>query len=155
MRKIYSEACAQNHNPELDLLIIREDLREAEGVSEISGAYFCSYASFKDMYHITRRSIQRDKRRITLILVSVTMHNRRASNNETLRTVMDRLHHACISALRFSDMYSKYSRSQYVVMLSTPDDEVVDGIVCRVREAARPICEEHKVNISFLPHIMG
>ena len=102
-----------------DIHQIQKDLDEATRDDRpIRGAYFCPYEVFKHMYHMVVRSAVRVDNTVVLLLVGLqSIAGQPMSRQETTR-VMLQLREIIKNTLRKGDVFSRYSRNQYVLMLS-------------------------------------
>lgn len=105
---------------ELDLQVIRSQL--LEGVPE-TGAYFCEYSVFQNMYHLIARSIMRTGQSIHLAMMVLCGANGEALPVKRCAETMDSLHDAISRTLRTGDVFTRFSRDQYLIMLPSSSYE--------------------------------
>lgn len=110
---------AEGTNTVDDIHQIQRDLDEATRDDRpIRGAYFCPYEVFKHMYHMVVRSAVRVDNTVVLLLVGLQSENGQAlGKQETVRAMLQ-LREQIKNTLRKGDVFSRYSRNQYVLMLS-------------------------------------
>ena len=101
--------------PSISAFLLKED--------RISGAFFCELEVFKDIYNLESRSVARSKRGVYLALISAVMRDGSAPPLKMLNNYMDKLGDCIQNALRRGDVVSKYSISQYVLLLPTSSIE--------------------------------
>jgi DNA-binding SARP family transcriptional activator len=138
MRSLYREIARTPHDVEIDLNVIKEDLRESE---KTSGAYYCEYEVFKSMYRQEARAAARTARSIYICLLTVEDADGKEMEIKALNKAMDGLYDIVQSSLRRGDVYSRYSECQYVLMVPALTFEnctmVMDRITNRFRAANR------------------
>ncbi len=96
---------------------IREELEEAEADS---GAYYCSYQSFVGTYHYEMRRIERTGESFYLSLCSLTEKKEQknsAMDKETFEAAVEELGDAIRHSLRRTDLYTRYGKNQYLMLL--------------------------------------
>ena len=136
-RQLYREIMQTTRGVEPDLLIIKEDLKEAE---KKKGAYLCDYGIFQDIYRFVARSIERSGQSVYILLYTMTDRKGELLPVETLTPAMEKLQDAVVSSLRRGDLVSRYSSSQFVIVLSGTSFEngcmVAERIVTAFQKSA-------------------
>ena len=92
---------------------IRYRLREKES---IEGAYYCTYPSFVDIYHVFGRMMERTGMSVFLMLCTLDFANIDA-DDESQKYYSNVLHESIQNAVRKGDFYTRYNIRQYLVML--------------------------------------
>ena len=96
---------------------IRQRLVERE---KKKGAYFCTFPSFVDIYHVFGRIMER--KGISIFIMLCTLKNSRdqicGMEEGKDREVSHLLSDAIQTSLRQGDFYTRYNYSQYLIMLS-------------------------------------
>lgn len=105
---------------ELDLYNIRDQLLEHDPVD---GAYFCEYSVFQNMYRLIARSTVRSGQAIQLAMTVLYDQNGEPLPPQRCTEPMDVLHDAIYRALRTGDIFARYSRDQYLIMLPSSSYE--------------------------------
>ena len=114
---LYKEIIKESNGIEVDLSLIRDRLQEEDGRP---GAFYCEYSLFKEIYHLETRSASRNGQSIYLCLMSVTDGNNGVLDNKRQQNAaMSQLHSAIQYSLRRGDVFTRYSVSQYLIMLPT------------------------------------
>lgn len=112
---------------------IRAELREQE--DEKINAYYCSLPSFIDIYRLSARRSERNGQPFCLMLCTITDYEGKViQNQEKLKARSELLRKTIGRALRRSDVYAKYSASQYLILLTgvgEENSEVVGKRICR------------------------
>lgn len=136
LRAIYQWA-SESSNPAVDdILHIQKDLDEVTRDSRpIRGAYFCQYEVFKHMYHMVVRSATRTGGCVALVLVTLLPVRGHTVPKEDMTRVMLAMKEEIQKVLRKGDVFSRYSRNQYVLMLSVRGMEDSGVVESRLKEA--------------------
>lgn len=104
----------------------------SEGTS--AGAYYCSYPAFIDGYKVMKRVMERDGVSSCLLLCTMTDKKGAPLEDHTrLAIAAQMLRYALSRTLRKSDMYTRYSASQMLVMLWGTEPENTGLIEERIR----------------------
>ena len=103
-----------------DISDIRNDLRES---NDSDGAFVCEYAIFKDIYQLHMRNLKRLGTPMFLALVTVTSLDKQPVEPLVLDKAMKQLLETLKSSLRKGDTISRYSPSQFAVLLPTQNYE--------------------------------
>lgn len=114
MCELYKEIIKSINSVELDLKNIRNELNEK---STIDGAFCTEYEIFKEIYRFVSRGLERSGSSVYLMLITLNDGKKTSSKSASLITAMDKLKTTISSALRKGDLFTQYSRSQFVVML--------------------------------------
>jgi DNA-binding SARP family transcriptional activator/GGDEF domain-containing protein len=135
---------SMNYNPQ-EIKQIKNRLREDD---EERGAYYCSLPSFRDTYRFLARMLERNGQSAYLMLCSLTNgKGQPMENEEKLKTMTQELHHTIQHCLRRGDSFTKYSPSQFLVLLVGTDKENCEIIFDRV---TKYFCREHKSWTQYL-----
>ena len=100
--------------------ILKRDavLKSGEDTEPHSGSYYCAYASFIDVYHVLRRNMSRRGSSIFMMLCTlVDYEGKPIQNPEKLNARSEALKQALYEGLRQGDVFTKYSSSQYLLLL--------------------------------------
>lgn len=130
MRALYNEITKSVQTVETDLDIIKGDLNEQNSAE---GAFYCDYEIFKNMYRLEVRAASRTGHSVFLCLLTVTDRKGNSPGKEQLNSVMNELLETIRSSLRKGDVISKFSPSQFVLMLpmlTYENGELVMGRIC-------------------------
>ncbi|QIB68496.1 hypothetical protein Ami103574_03815 [Aminipila butyrica] len=122
LRSLYREIMKTLKSVETDLIIIKEDLNEG-GQAEC--CYFCEYQIFKDIYRFIARRVNRTGESIFIMLCTLTDKEDEIPSKKYLAEAMESLKVSIGKTLRKGDLFSRYSHSQFVVML--PDISYENG----------------------------
>lgn len=109
---------------------IQRELNEASSTQ--NGAYLCEYSVFKRLFQIEQRGVERSGDSIYLCLLTVSDRRGRTLKPEIQARAMERLKQSIKASLRSSDAFSRYSVSQYIILLPTTTYENGERIVRRI-----------------------
>ncbi|MCI8402049.1 MAG: transcriptional regulator [Lachnospiraceae bacterium] len=137
---------------------IKNQIREKE---EQTGAYFCLLPGFIDSYRITERVMKRSGQSVYLLLCTITQKKSQTSDMrqedvkeknhrdvEKIREAGNKLSEAIRESLRQGDVYTRYNRSQFLVMLPEICQEEFPSVIERIdtsfrRKEASPRIQVH------------
>lgn len=109
---------------------IKKGLREKE---EQKGAYYCSFPSFIDIYHVIGRMMERSGISVYIMLCTLTDKNGEIRmGTDRNKEASDALRAAICNSLRRGDFYTRYNESQFLVMLSGTTLENCQVISARI-----------------------
>lgn len=129
MKSIYKEIVKTTKDTTHDLDSIRNSLKESE---KQKGPFYCEYEFFKDVYRIQVRAQKRTSSSIYLCLLTITTPDEQAPDLKLLNESMDKLKESIIESLRLSDIFSRYSVSQYIIILLNISFENTEMVMKRV-----------------------
>ncbi|MDL2232470.1 winged helix-turn-helix domain-containing protein [Ruminococcaceae bacterium OttesenSCG-928-L11] len=140
MRSIYRDIVKTVHNVEADIGIIQDELKET-GNSD--GAFYCEYEVFKNLYRLEARTAARTGQSIFISLLTVDSETPDTALDLKVQSkVMDGLYDIIQSSLRKGDVFSRFSASQYVLMLPSLTYEncemVMSRIIKKYKQSYRP-----------------
>jgi len=115
-------------NSEESIDVIKERLDEE---IQASGAFYCSYPSFIDVYRFVSRMVERSGQSIFFMVCSVMYLN--PSGRKSAKAG-DVLKEAIGKALRKGDSFTKYSNNQYLILLAGTKNENCEMIFERIRK---------------------
>ncbi|MCR5323609.1 MAG: hypothetical protein K6E85_10105 [Lachnospiraceae bacterium] len=145
-QKLYDEITSHQSGYEADLKSIQNDLYE-KNAEKI--AYYCDYSVFQHFYKIQARTCERNGMSIFLILVTIRNKDKLSEDKELVKLAMDRMQSVIASALRSSDVFSRYSVNQFIAMLPTACYEnslLIGERILKKFDSQRP---KLRVNVSF------
>ncbi len=114
LTSLYRQIIKTIKNAETDLDSIKEGLNEG---GTVSGAYCSDYEVFKDVYRFVARGVERSGASNYIMLCTITDMNEEIPEQEYLVNAMTKLQEVISGALRKGDLFSRFSASQFVVML--------------------------------------
>ena len=114
----------------MDAKRIRRDLLEQ---IRIPGAYCQNYETFKGIYRFLERGIIRSGQKACVILISVVNGQGESLLPYEKDALMERLGENIRSTLRIGDVYTRYSSSQYLVLVIDTTEGQADMIADRIK----------------------
>jgi diguanylate cyclase (GGDEF)-like protein/putative nucleotidyltransferase with HDIG domain len=110
--------------------------RLLEGKMDISkGTFHVAYEEFQKIYDFMSRYVKRNQNNVQLALLTLRMKDEEYPDSSILEGAMDALKTAIVTSLRGSDVGTKYSSSQYIIMLM--DVSSNDGVMVLERVVKR------------------
>ncbi len=145
---LYKEVVKTEKDMELDLHSIREGLQED---SPDRSAFHCEYEFFKEIYRLEARSALRTGQVIHIALLTLTSDSRKPLSQKQTNTAMERLKEVIGTSLRRNDVYTRYSVTQYLLMLPSASFENSQMVMNRIISGFRsqypkaPVTLQYKV----------
>lgn len=121
-----------NHTKPKEIQEIQQRLKEEKGQG---GAYYCNLPSFRDSYRLVTRMLERSGQSAYLMLCSLTDgKGHPLEKPEKLEILSEELQNTIQHCLRKGDSFTKYSPSQYLVLLIGTNKENCGLIFDRIRK---------------------
>lgn len=111
LRSMIREIIKGMNDVEKDLDVIKADLREPT----IDSAFLCDYEIFRNIYHIEARLAERFGQSVFVALL--TLEPCEKMEPQMIANTMQLLKSIILKSLRKSDVVSRFSSSQYILML--------------------------------------
>lgn len=146
LRNLYAEIMAVEQGMETDLDAIREELRET---AQRPGAFVCEYGFFREIYRLEARRSSRSGVCVHIALLTVSMPDDTVPALKQLNTTMDQLLSVLRTYLRSGDVVSRYSASQYVIMLPAANLENSNKVLERITSI---FYRQHRHNFLKITH---
>lgn len=132
----YRDLVKSTKSVELDLRIIQNNLIEAETPS---GPYYCEFAIFQDIYRLEARTTERSGQVIQLAMLSVLPQTGRELSQKQSIQAMERLKDVINATLRRGDAFTRFSGTQYLLLLPHANYEnggmVLNRLISRFKRA--------------------
>lgn len=127
---------------------IQEQLQE-EG-REL-GAYYCPYPSFVDTYRTMVRVMERSGQSIYLMLCMISDERKKMQEPpaDRMKTVSDKLAQAIREALRRGDVFTRYNKSQFLVLLTGIRKEECSIIISRIDANFRRRENSRRIHVTY------
>ena len=138
----YDKMSRQITNTPGKILQIRDGILEHRGAvaGDDDGAYDCSFPSFIDAYHILSRNMERTGYSVFMMLCTlVDYEGKMIRNQDKLRARSQALWEAIHDTLRQGDTFTKYSNSQFLILLVGTSQEDCDIIYRRINKRLKEI----------------
>jgi len=126
---LYKEVVRTTNNMETDLSVIKQYLQEKENKG---GAFYCEYEFFKNIYRLQARSLARSGQAVHLGLLTLSNASGGKLQQRILNNAMAKLNDCIRLSLRKGDVYSRYSVSQYIIMLPAANYENARIVLARI-----------------------
>lgn len=150
LKSLYKEIIKTDKNIKTDLDTIKANLKESQ---KKRGAFCCEYEFFKDIYRLEARTAVRTGNSIFLCLITITSPDETIPELDVLNKAMDKLKESFFESLRSSDIFARYSLSQYILMLPTSSYEFAEialkRITCKFYKKMTKI--QVKINYTLTP----
>lgn len=134
LMELYDSTIKSKKSVQSDIDVVINDLMEQRPVA---GAFFCEYQIFKHLYQLEVRDSQRTGISINICLLTVRGSNGDNLSQNSMTKAMQRLQDCISRSLRGSDIFSRYSVSQFVIMLSNTNEQTGELIMRRIEKAFR------------------
>ncbi|MBD5115798.1 MAG: diguanylate cyclase [Ruminococcaceae bacterium] len=144
--ELYDTAIKSKKSVKSDIDAVISDLLEQR---QVSGAFFCEYQIFKHLYQLEIRDAQRTGVSINICLLTVNGSDGEMPAQNPLNKAMQRLQDCVSRSLRGSDIFSRYSVSQFVIMLSNTNEQTGDLIMKRIEKAFKRENTNKDIELSY------
>ena len=122
--------------------VIAEIKRDLQEEKEERGALFCSFPGFRDAYRVIRRGMERNGQSVYLLVCTlIDGKGRPMEESEKLEEMSEGLCQAIQNSLGRTDFFTRYNRSQYLVMLVGTNKE---NCQIAINKIASCFSREHK-----------
>ena len=99
---------------EADLNSIQADLVE-KNAQRI--AYLCDYSVFQHFYKLHARACARNGVSIYIMLITIKQRSKEEPDSAKIAAGVETMERVISTSLRSSDIFARYSRNQYIIML--------------------------------------
>ncbi|WP_026892762.1 MULTISPECIES: BTAD domain-containing putative transcriptional regulator [Lacrimispora] len=128
-KELYKLISDKKHGITMDLSNIREILLEG---GTTKGAFCCEPSVFRDIYQLETRAIERTGDSIFLCLLTISNLKGELLKPAVQTRAMDELGESIRNSLRRGDIFSRYSVSQYLMLLPTATYENGENVLKRI-----------------------
>lgn len=139
---------ADIRNTLIDLKNVRRMI-EGELNESVHGAFSVAYDKFQKIYDFIARCIERRYQMVQTILLTLRADNDDYPDTEALERAMNALETAVITSLRIADVGTRYSSSQYIVLLLDASTDNGKMVAERVRNRFYDINTEPGVVLTY------
>ena len=129
LRELYKQITNSINQVEMDLSVIKGDLKEA---CAGSSAFFCDYEIFKNLYRVQARSLMRTGQSIFVALLSLLDSHGCIPRDSKTAPAVNLLKTDILSSLRKGDTVAAYSSTQFIVMLPLITYENAEMVMRRI-----------------------
>lgn len=114
IQEFYKQIIQAGNTLEMNIDSIREELQE---YGEVSGAFVCEYAVFKEIYNLQMRNLERLGSTMFIALLMVSSMDGKPMKPLKLNDVMNGLLKVLTQNLRKGDTITQFSPTQYALLL--------------------------------------
>ncbi len=143
--RLYKVIVNKDHTIEKNIEIVKTDLREAES---ITGAVYCDYEVFKLIYRLYARAASRSGKSVFIALLTIGKQGGAEFNPRELNEFMDRMKGIIISALRKDDVVTRFSRTQFLLLLSNINYENTELVLVKLLERINRSFAYKKISVT-------
>ena len=130
----------------VDLKYLREFMSRADSGM---GAYLLDFDSFHHVYNFIRRFVERSGKEVQTLLFTVTEMGSQELDVTETELVLEMLEKAIYTSLRRSDVSTRYSSKQVIVILMDANKENGDLVAKRILDCFNKLYTGNKVNIDY------
>ena len=134
LKAVYQKIAQRINSPEKDLSVILSALDETD---RQRGCFYCEYEIFKSVYRLEARNASRSGNTMYVCLLSLSSFGGDELPQKALNRAMHKLSETIRTSLRSGDVYTRYSISQYLVMLPNVSAENGAKVLDRIATAFR------------------
>lgn len=114
------------------------------------GAYYCPYPSFVDNYRMMVRVMERSGQSIYLMLCMLSDERKKQSGDgDSLKEASDKLADSIQEALRRGDVFTRYNKSQFLILLIGIRKEECPIIINRIDSCFRRRENSRRVHVTY------
>ena len=132
MQSFYKQLTKADQSLGMDIDAI---LRSLEGSAPRSGAFVCEYAIFHDVYQLQMRNLQRLGTSMYLAIIMLAPAGQKQVEPFELDKAMHKLQTIMVSCLRKGDTITRYSPSQFALLLPSVNSVTGRMVIKRIRTA--------------------
>ncbi|MGL5259382.1 MAG: AfsR/SARP family transcriptional regulator [Lachnospiraceae bacterium] len=145
-RTLYNEIAKTTQTNSTDISALKNDLNEDP--DDISEAFYCELEVFKQVYRFEARSAARTGTSIFIGLFTINGASNKEPEKSARDKAMNHLHQTIRESLRKSDIFSRCSPNQYVLMLPMINFENGMVVLSRIDKKFKSTFHSKKVTLS-------
>ena len=146
---LYREVVKSSKKTEANLRVIIDDLKE-ERVG--GGCFYCDYEPFRTIYQLEARAAARSGQVVYICLLTLSNAQGVQPKNKTFAKALSRLENTVTTSLRNGDLFTRYSVSQYLIMLPSTSFETSERVIKRIIDTFRRENPKSPVILSYMLH---
>ena len=147
LQSLYALVTTEEKTWEQDIDSIMASMR---GDTSLKQAFSCGFDLFKNIYQLESRRAKRTGACLHVALITVSGPGGTALSDSIREKVMGQVETIIISTLRQSDVVTRYSKCQYIVMLPDANLENSDLVMNRIARAYQTRHPRSLVQITFV-----
>lgn len=130
----YNELMKSDNEQGGDITYVKTELSEEKNVN---GAFFCEYEAFRYIFRLELRYSKRSEKPVTLCVLTVSGAEKSSLSPKQLHKVMSSLNNSILENLRASDVYSRYSANQFIMLCPGANAANCEQIAARIIRSFR------------------
>lgn len=145
----YSDKVQEENNRAgrlVDLDYLREFMSRADSGK---GAYLLDFDSFHHVYNFIRRFMERSGQNVQTVLFTVSENNNQEPDASEVELVLELLEKAIHTSLRRSDVSTRYSSKQIIVILMNTDTENGDRVAERILDCFNRLYKGGNLSVDY------
>ncbi len=142
---LYEQTVKDDRSYSADFGILKGQL---DDVRQETGAFYCDFSFFKHVYQLEVRDAARSGRPTHLCLMTAVSKAQEELEPKLLNRTMGKLSECIKGSLRARDVYSRYSASQFVMLLTNTTREQAEMVLNRILKRFKR--ENPKINCTLL-----
>lgn len=144
--ELYKKINTTQNDLEFDLEKINDELIEKE---DALGAFLCEFELFKQHFQLEIRASKRNNTSIQILLVSVVNTKGGIPPLSKLNPYIEKLENVIRTSLRASDIFARYSVSQYIIMLPNTSYENANIVLERIKNNCKKVIDFRGISIDL------
>ena len=142
---LYEQTVKDDRSYNVNFGILKGQL---DDIGEETGAFYCEFPFFKHVYQLEIRDAIRTDRPTHLCLITAVSKTQEELEPKALNRVTGKLSDCIKNSLRSRDVYSRYSASQFVILLSNTTKEQAEMVLNRILKRFKK--DNPKMNCTLL-----
>ncbi|WP_066644414.1 AfsR/SARP family transcriptional regulator [Christensenella timonensis] len=131
MKEMFGHISGSRKEANLSIDEVRSEIRETEYEN---GAFYCNLEVFESLYRFVVRHMERSGQSVFLMLCTITdLSGTKPASGEKTKKIMEDVQKSIKASLRRGDAYTRYSPSQFLVMLMEIKQENCNIVADRLR----------------------
>ena len=130
----------------VDLNYLREFMNRADGGR---GVYSLDFESFHHVYNFIHRFVERSRREVQTLLFTIVDNDEQKMDIAEMELALETLEKAICQSLRRSDVSTRYSSKQIVVILMDVNEVNGDMVAARILKCFRELYTGRTVQIDY------
>lgn len=114
-----------------------------------TGAFFCEYHVFKEIYRLELRSCNRKKEPIFLCMIRLVEDATNDCDDTYDKQAVTIVSDSILYSLRSSDVYARYSLNEFIVLLPNTTTECGTSIVKRIFDCCNKKLASHTYSLDY------
>ena len=146
IQNFYKQIIQADQSLGMDIDSIRKSLQESD---PLNGAFICEYAIFKDIYQLLMRNFSRLGNNMHLAILMLSSSGGQVIEPLVLDGAMRQLLNSMIASLRKGDTVTRYSPSQYAILLPSVSYETGRMVLERIRNLFYRQCVDSSLTLAY------